>query len=189
MWWYEGHQKTPPLPPSCLLLSVPIIWMGTHGCVPQWQVPETHPDYPNPSSHIHSRSDNSWCAGSLPASPFIRGGIRVSLFVLGKWGGRAGCPRLVYTAQRRDPKQGPCINTIQHFIKKKTLISHIVFLVVHGKIIMLWFLGVIWNLMCSIKLYHKTIYCLALWKKGVIGFIVPARQSKQCADILLKVLN
>lgn len=70
MWWDEGPQENSPI--SSLLLTVPVIWMGTHGCVPQWQVPETHPDHPNPSSHIHSRSDNSWCAGSFPASPFIR---------------------------------------------------------------------------------------------------------------------
>ena len=122
MWWDEGHKRTlslsPPSLPSFLLLTVPIIWTGTHGRVPQWQVPETRPDHPNPSSHIHSGSDNSWCAGSFPASPFIHSGIRVSLFVLVKWGGRAGRRRQVYTARWTDFKQGPCTNTIKHFLEK-----------------------------------------------------------------------
>lgn len=122
MWWDEGHKRTlslfSPSPPSFLLLTVPIIWMGTHGFVPQWQVPETHPDHPNPSSHIHSGSDNSWCAGSFPASPFIHSGISVSLFVLVKWGGRAGRPSQVYTAQRRDLRQEPCTNAIKHFLEE-----------------------------------------------------------------------
>lgn len=103
---WSTPENLPPLsplsPPSCLHLPVPIIWMGTHGHVPQWQVPETHSDYPNPSSHIHSGSHNSWCAGSFPASPFIRSGIRVSLFVSVKWGGRAACPCQVHTVWWRD---------------------------------------------------------------------------------------
>lgn len=92
-------------PPSCLLLSVPVIWMGTHGCVQQRQVPETYPDHPNPSSHIQSHSNNSWCAGSFAALSFIRGGIRVSLFVLVKRVRRVG---RAYTVQRRDLRHVPC---------------------------------------------------------------------------------
>lgn len=117
MWWDEGHKWTVSLPPSNNLL--PTSHCGMHGCVLQWQVPEMHPDHPNPSSHIHSGSDNRWCAGSFPASAFIHSGIRVSLFVLVKRGGRAGCPRQVYTARWRDPKQGPCTNNIKHFRAEK----------------------------------------------------------------------
>lgn len=117
MGWRTQENSLFCLPP-CLLLTVPVIWMGTHGCVPQWQVPETHPDHPNPGSHIHSGSDNSWRAGSFPASPFIRSGIRVSLFVLVKWGGRAARPRQVYTARWMDLKQGPCTITIKHFLEE-----------------------------------------------------------------------
>lgn len=102
----EGHKPLSPLHPT-----VPIIRMGTQGCVPHWQVPEMHPD---PSSHIHSGSDNSWCAGPFPASAFIHSGIRVSLFVLVKWAGRAGHPRHVYTALRRGLKLGLWTNNIKH---------------------------------------------------------------------------
>lgn len=115
----ENPLFVPPSPPSCLFFTVPIIWMGTHGCVQQWQVPETHPDHPNPSSHIHSHSDNSWCAGSFPASSFIRSGICVSLFLLVKWGGIAIRPCQVYTAWWRDLKQGHGpTNTIKYFLEE-----------------------------------------------------------------------
>lgn len=108
--------------PFSLPPTVPFISMSTHACVLHWQVPETHSHHPNPSSHIHSASDNSWRAGSFPASAFIHSGIRVSLFVLVRQGGRAACPCQNYTARRRrDLKQGTCINII--FLRRKEWVS------------------------------------------------------------------
>lgn len=105
----ERHKRSP----FSLPLTVPFISISTHACVLHWQVPETHSHHPNPSSHIHSASNNSWRAGSFPASALINSGIRVSLFVLVRQGGRAACPCQDYTARWwRDLKQGTYINII-----------------------------------------------------------------------------
>lgn len=127
-------------PPSCLLLSVPVIWMGTHGCVQQRQVPETYPDHPNPSSHIQSHSNNSWCAGSFAALSFIRGGIRVSLFVLVK---RVRTVGRAYTVQRRDLRHVPCASLYHQTLEFLRLVSYFF-------IFLVWLIN---HLLCTLQYY------------------------------------